>query len=92
MTTLELKTSLIQEFVELLDNEENVKKLQRYMRRLRQSAKRDSKVTMEEEELKPYTLEELNIRIEKSLADVAAGRVISVQEINKELTQYLARP
>lgn len=92
MTTLELKTSLIQEFTELLENEENLKKLQRYMRRLRRNSYAVPKepTTAVEEELTPYTLEELNARIDESEADIEAGRVISAEEMKREMRKFIS--
>lgn len=93
MTTLELKTSLIQEFTELLENEENLKKLQRYMRRLRRNSYAVPKepITAVEEELAPYTMEELNARIKASVAAAKAGQLVSAETINEELKEYLSK-
>lgn len=92
MTTLELKASLIQEFTELLENEEYLKKLQRYMRRLRRNSYAVPKepITTVEEELAPYTLEELNARIDESEADIEAGRVISSEEMRRRRNRLIS--
>lgn len=44
---------------------------------------------MNEPELKPYTKEELIAGIEESLADIAAGRVYTLEEFNKKLEEDL---
>ncbi len=44
---------------------------------------------MNKPELKPYTKEELIAGIEASLADIAAGRVYTLEEFNKKLEEDL---
>ncbi len=44
----------------------------------------------EEEHLTPYTMEEINAWIDESLVDVKAGRVLTEEEANKEMEEYLA--
>ena len=44
----------------------------------------------EEEHLTPYTMEELNARIDQALADVKAGRCITAEEADKEMEEFLA--
>ena len=44
----------------------------------------------QEEALTPYTMEELNARIERSLADAEAGRCIPAEEADREMEQFLA--
>ncbi len=44
----------------------------------------------EEEHLAPYTMEEINAWIDESLADVKAGRVLTEEEANKEMEEFLA--
>ena len=44
----------------------------------------------EEERLAPYTMEEINAWIDESLADVKAGRVLTEEEANKEMEEFLA--
>ena len=41
------------------------------------------------EEDKPYTIEELNARIERAEADIAAGRVISRAEASEQMQSYI---
>ena len=43
----------------------------------------------EEERLAPYTMEEINARIERSLADAKAGRVHTTEEVRRMMeTKY----
>ena len=44
----------------------------------------------EEEGLTPYTMEELNARIDQALADVKAGRTISSEEAHRQMKEYIA--
>ena len=44
----------------------------------------------EKERLTPYTMEEINAWIDESLADVKAGRVLTEEEANKEMEEFLA--
>ena len=45
----------------------------------------------EDEQLRPYTMEELNTRIDQAEADIAAGRVIDDDDVWAELDEELAR-
>ena len=47
------------------------------------------KASKEEERLAPYTMEEINARIERSLADAKAGRVHTTEEVRRMMeTKY----
>ena len=43
------------------------------------------------EQLRPYTMQELNARIDQAEADIAAGRVIDDDDVWAELDEELAR-
>ena len=43
----------------------------------------------EEEHLTPYTMEELNARIDQAIADVKAGRTISSEEAHRQMKEYI---
>ena len=45
----------------------------------------------EDEQLRPFTMEELNTRIDQAEADIAAGRVIDDDDVWAELDEELAR-
>lgn len=40
-----------------------------------------------EPELKPYTMDEINQMIDKSLADIKAGRVLTWEEVDRDLKE-----
>ena len=42
-----------------------------------------------EPELKPYTMEEIYAEIDESLEDIKAGRVLTLEEFNKQLDEEL---
>ena len=43
----------------------------------------------EEQRLTPYTMEEINARIERSRANIKAGRVLTAEEADKEVKEAL---
>lgn len=43
-----------------------------------------------EDVITPYTIEEINLRLDEAEADVAAGRVLSRAEVSKKMHQYIA--
>ena len=43
------------------------------------------------EQVEPYTIEELNARIDQSEADIAAGRVYTMEEARKHRKEYMAK-
>jgi predicted transcriptional regulator len=45
----------------------------------------------EKEQLRPYTMKELNAMLDASEADIAAGRVIDHEEVMREWKEELAR-
>lgn len=45
----------------------------------------------EEEALKPYTMEELNARIDRAEADVKDGRVMSRAEASHKMKEHIAQ-
>ena len=48
-----------------------------------------SKERPQEPELKPYTMEEIYAEIDESLEDIKAGRVLTLEEFNKQLDEEL---
>ncbi len=44
----------------------------------------------EEEKLTPYTMEEIYKRLDEAEADIAAGRVISSEEMHRRMRKYLS--
>ena len=45
----------------------------------------------EQEELKPYTMEELNARLDRAEADVIEGRVMSRAEASRRMKEHIAQ-
>ena len=43
------------------------------------------------EQLKPYTMEEINARIDRSEADIAAGRVYTREEMSQMMNEFVAQ-
>jgi predicted transcriptional regulator len=43
------------------------------------------------EQLKPYTMEEINARIDRSEADIAAGRVYTREEMSQMMKEFVAQ-
>ena len=89
MKTMELQKSLLNEVAAILDNEEMTEKAIRSIRRIRSKAGREEKEEEEEEaeNLKPYTMEEINAMIDESEADIRAGRVIPSEQVFREIRE-----
>ncbi len=68
-----------------VDNLEVLESIRRAYRRAMGKLKKEK----EEETLKPYTLEELHARIDRSEADFAAGRYITNEEMNRRMQQFV---
>ncbi|MCD7850177.1 MAG: hypothetical protein LUH63_10830 [Parabacteroides sp.] len=83
MKTLELRASLMQEIVGLLDNDEAMEKLQKYIRRLKKE------ITVNAPAVQPYTMAELNERINQAEDDVRTGRTLSNEQMFEEIDNYL---
>lgn len=43
-----------------------------------------------EDKLTPYTMEELNARIDEALDDIRAGRTLSSDEVHRRMKEYIA--
>ena len=44
-----------------------------------------------EEQVEPYTMEKLNARIDRAEAEIAAGRVYSMEEARKHSKEHMAK-
>lgn len=66
-----------------IDNLEALESIRRAYRRAVNKLKKETPA--------PYTVEELNARIDRSEADYEAGRYISNEEMNRRMQQYLER-
>lgn len=78
MTTMELKRSLLQDVESLMGNEQAVKRLQRYVRRLKREQ-------IAEEEQETISKEEILAGIDVGLRDVKEGRTRSAYDLLNEL-------
>ena len=88
MKTMELQKSLLNEVAAILDDEEMTEKAIRSIRRIRSKAGREEKEEEEEaENLKPYTMEEINAMIDESEADIRAGRIIPSEQVFREIRE-----
>lgn len=85
MKSMELQKLLLNEVAAILDDEEMTEKALRSIRRLRAKMSREQE--KEEENLKPYTIEEIETRIERSEADIRAGRVSTSEEVFKRMEE-----
>jgi predicted transcriptional regulator len=45
----------------------------------------------EEEDIQPYTKEELNAMLDRSLEDIRAGRTVSHEEVKKRIAAWLSK-
>ena len=86
-TMLKLKASLLDEVTAITGNEELMRKAINSLRRLRRI---ESSKTDKEEEIIPHELAELNAMIDESEADEKAGRIISGEEMNHRMDNYIA--
>lgn len=80
MNTLEieiLRRELLRDILNV-DDVEVLKKIRRSLDRLRV---RPVNAVQEPEELRPYTMEELNKRIDEAEAEIEAGETLSSQEL-----------
>ncbi|MGE0018413.1 MAG: hypothetical protein AB7S72_02000 [Draconibacterium sp.] len=73
------KINFVQEFLRIND-EEIIDKLSNLLR-----VERKNKA---EKELKPFTIEEFNEMIDRAESDSATGRLISAQEMKKEIDSW----
>lgn len=86
MTTIELNATLLKELSTIVSNEEMVKNVISYIRRLRRASDKNKA----EESLKPYTIEELNTRIDQAEKNYAEGKHTSSEKVHQEITDLLA--
>ena len=92
MKSMELQKSLLNEVISILDNEEMTEKALRSIRRLRakKQEQQAEQAEAEAENLKPYTMEEIDAMIDESEAEIAAGLGISGKEMNRRIEEYRA--
>lgn len=90
MTSMELDARRMEIFREIMqiNDIEVLDRLKRSLKHL--TAKTDKAVTIvAQEELTPYTMEEINARIDEAEADIDAGRVYTSEQMHKMMeTKY----
>lgn len=90
---MELRADVFERFNELLNtgNDEVLKKLRKYMLHLKKTVADAEKDASREtaEDLRPYTMEELNARIDEAEAEIEAGEVLTSAEANEEVRKVL---
>lgn len=75
------------EIIRSLFEVDNLEALQKVKRNVARIVKSANKATAED--LTPYTMEELNARIDEAEADIAAGRVMTRKQANAEVRKAL---
>lgn len=86
MTEMQLRARVFEELNAILDNESAMLKLRTFLSRLRQEATTDSPA----KSLDPYTMEELNARLDQAEADDEADKLDAHDEVMQKARQYLA--
>lgn len=86
MTTMELNAVLLRELSSIATNEDLLQKAIKCIKALKKEAKAKSA----KEEVKPYTMEELNERIDRAEANYAAGRVTKSEQVHAEMKDFIA--
>ena len=96
MTARELKYTYIEEAMSILDNEELMKKVLEAIRRCKKAIKnaKTEEVDDDGEDLMPggvpalqFTREELIEHVNKSLQDIAEGRVYTSAEVHRRMEE-----
>lgn len=83
MTSMELDARRMEIFREIMqiNDMEVLDGLKRSLKRIK--AKTGKSATTAQEDLTPYTMEEINTRIDEAEADIDAGRVYSSEQVHK---------
>ena len=85
MTVMELNATLLRELSSIATNEDLLKKAIRYIRSIK---KEQREQTLAGETLIPYTMEELNARIDSFEAELSRGEQgLPLEEFNAEIRQ-----
>lgn len=85
MTTFELKHSILQDINALMDDEAAMRRLSRYIHRLRTTSTKN----IVHEDLTPYTMNELHARIDKAEEAIAEGNTIDSESEDAELADFM---
>lgn len=88
MTTLRLearKAELAREILNI-DNADLLNEVRKFYQQAKTRMTKES----DTENIEPYTMEEIDARIDRSESDIAARRVKSAKQIEQELRQYIS--
>ncbi|WP_455638497.1 hypothetical protein [Parabacteroides sp.] len=86
MTSMELNATLLKELSTIISDENMVKDVISYIRNLRRS----SNVNKTKAKIEPYSIEELNERIDQAEKNYAEGRYTDSQQVHQEITNLLS--
>ncbi|WP_122348324.1 MULTISPECIES: hypothetical protein [unclassified Bacteroides] len=81
---MELQKSLLNEVAAILDDEEMTEKALRSIRRIKAKVAKEQKV---EEEIRPYTPQELKAELDERLARMRAGEELSSEQVFKRMEE-----
>ncbi|RGN42652.1 hypothetical protein DXB63_16555 [Bacteroides sp. OM05-12] len=84
MKSMELQKSLLNEVAAILDDEEMTEKALRSIRRIKAKVAKEQKV---EEEIRPYTPQELKAELDERLARMRAGEELSSEQVFKRMEE-----
>ena len=84
MKSMELQRSLLNEVAAILDDEEMTEKALRSIRRIKAKVAKEQKV---EEEIRPYTPQELKAELDERLARMRAGEELSSEQVFKRMEE-----
>ena len=84
MKSMELQKSLLNEVAAILDDEEMTEKALRSIRRIKAKVSKEQKV---EEEIRPYTPQELKAELDERLARMRAGEELSSEQVFKRMEE-----
>ena len=84
MKSMELQKSLLNEVAAILDDEEMTEKALRSIRRIKAKVAKEQKV---EEEIRPYTPQELKAELDDRLARMRAGEELSSEQVFKRMEE-----
>lgn len=86
MTSMELNATLLKELSTIISDEDMVKDVISYIRNLR----RNSNVNKTKAKIAPYSIEELNERIDQAEKNYAEGKYTDSQQVHQEITNLLS--
>ena len=77
MTRMELRAGIFEKLNSLLDDEESLQQLDDYLYKLNKKSTRNQKDNI----LPPYTMEELNARIDRAEMEINTGKTLTNESV-----------